>query len=86
LIQLDIFLCVLHRTSFLRPNSARKFSGFGRLPKFDPRAAHLYFRCSLQAPGAAQHVLFASHVFSLIGQSSAGTRALSENNQPNSGQ
>jgi hypothetical protein len=44
LIQLDIFLCVLHRTGFLRANSAKKFSGFGRLPKCDPGAARLYFR------------------------------------------
>jgi hypothetical protein len=44
LIQLVTFLCVLHRTRFLRANSAKKFSGFGWLPKFDPRAARLYFR------------------------------------------
>jgi len=45
---------VLHRTSFLRTNSANKFSDFGRIPKFAPRAAHLYFRWFLQAPGASQ--------------------------------
>jgi hypothetical protein len=44
LIGLVTFLCVLHRTSFLRTNSVNKFSGFGRIPKFAPRAAHLYFR------------------------------------------
>jgi hypothetical protein len=32
LIVPDIFLCVLHRTSFLHANSAKKFSGFGGLP------------------------------------------------------
>jgi hypothetical protein len=44
LILLVSFLCVPHRTSFLRTNSAKKFSGFGRLAKFAPRAARLYFR------------------------------------------